>query len=151
MLKGLGRGCLIGLGIIIVISVLGALFGGNKGATSSPAATVLGKTTAPPTQPQAPEPPPLPTLTPIAQPTDAPAAPVPTAAPAADATPAPAAPAVAPGSDSYPCAVGQLKGNRDSKIYHAPGGASYARTQENVACFDTAAEAEAAGYRAAKN
>jgi hypothetical protein len=52
--------------------------------------------------------------------------------------------------DSAPCAVGQVKGNDTTHIFHVPGGQSYARTHANVTCFDTAAEAIAAGYRAAK-
>jgi hypothetical protein len=52
--------------------------------------------------------------------------------------------------DSAPCAVGQYKANRNSHIFHAPGQLAYARTNANVACFDTAVEAIAAGYRAAK-
>lgn len=51
----------------------------------------------------------------------------------------------------WPCEKGQIKGNRNSDIYHIPTGRSYAKTFKNVQCFDTAAEAEAAGYRAAKN
>lgn len=49
--------------------------------------------------------------------------------------------------DSSPCAVGQIKGNRNSKIYHTPGQRDYAKTKLNVQCFDTEAEALAAGYR----
>lgn len=52
--------------------------------------------------------------------------------------------------DSFPCKEGQIKGNRDSNIYHAPGQASYAQTQSNVACFDTEADAQAAGYTRAQ-
>ena len=49
--------------------------------------------------------------------------------------------------ESSPCAVGQIKGNRNSKIYHTPGQRDYAKTKSNVQCFDTEAEAQAAGYR----
>lgn len=49
--------------------------------------------------------------------------------------------------DSSPCTVGQIKGNRNSKIYHTPGQRDYAKTKLNVQCFDTEAEALAAGYR----
>ncbi|MHB1158792.1 MAG: sunset domain-containing protein [Chloroflexota bacterium] len=52
-------------------------------------------------------------------------------------------------SDSYPCRPGQIKGNRDSMIYHVPGGQSYDRTRKNVRCFDTEAEAAGEGYRRA--
>lgn len=51
----------------------------------------------------------------------------------------------------WPCKEGQIKGNRNSGIYHTPQGRSYAKTYKSVQCFDTAAQAEAAGYRAAKN
>lgn len=55
-----------------------------------------------------------------------------------------------PDVGAAPCEPGQIKGNRNSKIYHSPGQRDYAKTQANVACFDTAGEAQAAGYRAAK-
>ena len=51
----------------------------------------------------------------------------------------------------YPCHEGQIKGNNTSKIYHVPTGRSYNKTFKDVTCFTTAAEAEAAGFRAAKN
>jgi uncharacterized protein YraI len=50
----------------------------------------------------------------------------------------------------WPCTEGQIKGNRDSMIYHSPGGSFYAKTYEGVECFNTAGEAEVAGYRASK-
>ena len=50
---------------------------------------------------------------------------------------------------SAPCAAGQIKGNRNSGIYHSPGQRDYERTKVNVWCFDTADEAERAGFRAA--
>lgn len=82
--------------------------------------------------------------------------PLPPTAPAAP--PTPAAPAVVPGTifgeevspPWWPCQPGQLKGNDDSKIYHSPEGSFYAKTFEGVTCFNTASEAEAAGYRASK-
>jgi len=49
-----------------------------------------------------------------------------------------------------PCQPGQIKGNRNSDIYHAPGQRDYERTYANVQCFDTEAEAQAAGYRRAQ-
>jgi len=51
----------------------------------------------------------------------------------------------------YPCQERQIKGNKNSKIYHIPTGDFYAKTFQNVTCFNTAAEAEAAGFRAARN
>jgi NAD(P) transhydrogenase subunit alpha len=43
-----------------------------------------------------------------------------------------------------------IKGNASSQIYHEPGGGSYEQTIPEF-CFATAADAEAAGYRAARN
>lgn len=51
---------------------------------------------------------------------------------------------------AYPCKPGQYKGNQNSGIYHAPGQRDYEKTQTDVACFDTMAEAEAAGFRIAE-
>lgn len=90
----------------------------------------------------------------------------PTAEPAATEEPAAAQPVVAAAAppvfatrtprpitaaDAQPCQLGQIKGNRNSKIFHVPGGGSYAQTKANVICFETEAEAEAAGYRKARN
>lgn len=52
----------------------------------------------------------------------------------------------------WPCQQGQIKGNQNSKsrIFHVPGQRDYARTFKSVECFDTEAEAIAAGYRKAK-
>lgn len=47
----------------------------------------------------------------------------------------------------YPCKEGEIKGSQDSKIYHVPSGAFYARTFDGVQCFANAADAQAAGYR----
>lgn len=50
--------------------------------------------------------------------------------------------------------TGELKiiGNKNSKVYHLPGCASYTRVSEkNQVKFDSAAEAEKAGYRLAGN
>jgi hypothetical protein len=49
-----------------------------------------------------------------------------------------------------PCQPRQIKGNANSMIYHMPGQRDYGRTKSNVVCFNTAAEAEAAGYRVAE-
>jgi hypothetical protein len=46
--------------------------------------------------------------------------------------------------DGYP-----IKANTSSKIFHVPGGRSYARTVPER-CYATADDAEADGYRAAK-
>ena len=58
----------------------------------------------------------------------------------------PTAAAVAPAGDSFPCQPGQIKANIESNKYHVPSGQSYARTVKSVICFDTAQEAEAAGF-----
>lgn len=50
----------------------------------------------------------------------------------------------------WPCQQGQIKGNLNSMIYHVPGGQSYAKTYQDVQCFNTEAEAQAAGFRRAK-
>jgi endonuclease YncB( thermonuclease family) len=48
--------------------------------------------------------------------------------------------------------TGPIIGNRNSRIYHAPGCRDYDRVAErNRVYFQTPAEAEAAGYRMAKN
>jgi len=49
-----------------------------------------------------------------------------------------------------PCARGQIKANTESMIYHTPGGSFYTRTYRHVYCFNSAGEAEAAGYRRAE-
>ncbi len=50
-----------------------------------------------------------------------------------------------------PCRPGQIKGNRNSRIYHPPTDQHYARTYANVQCFDTEADAAAAGFRRARH
>jgi hypothetical protein len=84
--------------------------------------------------------------------------PVPTAtrAPTRVPTPRPAAtptrtPRPLTAEDASPCEIGQIKGNRDSKIYHVPTGSSYARTKNKVECFASEGDAQAAGYRRARN
>lgn len=44
---------------------------------------------------------------------------------------------------------GKIKGS-SSHIYHLPGDAFYAKTTHPIACFDTEAEAQAAGFRKSK-
>ena len=48
-----------------------------------------------------------------------------------------------------PCRTGQVKASRDSGIYYALGHQDYVRTTVNVTCYDTPADAEAAGFRRA--
>ena len=62
--------------------------------------------------------------------------------------PANAAPWV-PAVDGACPASHPIKANANSRIYHVPGGRSYARTQAER-CYAEAADAEADGYRAAK-
>ncbi len=51
-----------------------------------------------------------------------------------------------------PAIGGEIQGNRNSKIYHLPGCASYDKTAErNRVLFTTEAEAAAAGFRRARN
>ena len=55
------------------------------------------------------------------------------------------------GNGDVECPPGYpIKGNASSQIFHEPAGASYDRTIPEL-CFATAADAEAAGYRAAKS
>ncbi|HZT09108.1 MAG TPA: hypothetical protein VFC51_18960 [Chloroflexota bacterium] len=80
------------------------------------------------------------TAEPTPSPTRAPTAPSPTR------TPKPLT-----AEDAAPCSIGQIKGNVSSKIYHVPTGGSYARTKNKVECFDNESDAQAAGYRRARN
>ena len=76
----------------------------------------------------------------------------PVIAPAATSSspkPGQASPTAAPSPVSASCKPGQIKGNRNSKIYHLPGQRDYDKTTANVECFNTEAEAQKAGYRKA--
>lgn len=53
-------------------------------------------------------------------------------------------------SDAKPCAVGQVKGNTKSMIYHVEGQRDYAKTKKSVKCFVNEVAAKKAGYRKAK-
>lgn len=134
--------------------------------TAQPEPTAAPSATARPTQAPTAPPTQAPTVKATAEPTVRPtvkAIQAPTAAPAPKPTVAPPAPAPAPTAAPpvhrdpvftnnevdppwWPCLEGQIKGNRDSKKYHVPGGQFYARTYEGVDCFDSAAAAEAAGF-----
>lgn len=47
---------------------------------------------------------------------------------------------------------GKIIGNKNSKIYHIPGGGSYGKiSEENRVYFATEADAQKAGYRKARN
>lgn len=76
----------------------------------------------------------------------------PAQAPTARAVPV-AAPATVPAEAATPAlATGEIIGNKNSKIYHRPNCPGYKSVSEkNQVRFKNVAEAEAAGYRAAKN
>ncbi len=72
------------------------------------------------------------------------------AAPTPEMTAAAAEKVVTPAAS--PAIGGEIQGNRNSKIYHLPGCASYDKTAErNRVLFTTEAEAAAAGFRRARN
>ncbi|HEX8922293.1 MAG TPA: Ada metal-binding domain-containing protein, partial [Pyrinomonadaceae bacterium] len=73
-------------------------------------------------------------------------------APTAKAEPV-AAPAIVPTTATPPVAsTGEIIGNKNSKIYHRPNCPGYKSVSEkNQVRFKSVEEAEAAGYRAAKN
>jgi outer membrane biosynthesis protein TonB len=119
-------------------------------ATGAPTALPTAEpTSVPPTDTPLPSPTPEPP-TAMPEPTDTP---IPATEPPAQVAAAPAPQAPIPTAvdvGACPCQPGQIKGNRNSGIYHAPGQRDYAKTQANVECFDTEAAAQAAGYRRAK-
>ena len=47
--------------------------------------------------------------------------------------------------------TGKIVGNRNSHIYHVPGQAGYRMNSANAIYFNSEAEAQAAGYRKAKD
>ncbi len=53
-------------------------------------------------------------------------------------------------AQAYPCQVGQIKGNNNSKIYHFKGQQYYPATRSNVTCYNSEEEAQKAGFRKAK-
>jgi hypothetical protein len=58
----------------------------------------------------------------------------------------------APGVKPAATAIGPIIGNRNSKIYHLPNCPDYSKLSErNRVPFKTEAEAQAAGYREARN
>lgn len=84
--------------------------------------------------------------------------PAPTAAPLPTAVPTPSGPVYTQEGPSrrrvdpawWPCSQGQIKGNNNSRIYHAPGMRDYAYTFSNVTCFRSEADAVNAGFRRAQ-
>jgi len=64
----------------------------------------------------------------------------------------PIKPTKAPGSKPPTTATGPIAGNRSSKIYHLPNCPDYSKVSErNRVLFKTEAEAQAAGYRKARD
>jgi hypothetical protein len=60
--------------------------------------------------------------------------------------------AKAPGAKPTTTATGPIIGNRNSKIYHLPNCPDFSKVSErNRVPFKTEAEAQAAGYRKARN
>lgn len=111
----------------------------------------------PPPAPETPTPTPVPSPAPVIKapaPVVKPPAPAPEPGPVAE-EPAPAPAPVAAVPDTSSC---DIKGNiskDDEKIYHVPGGRSYNVTKIDLSkgerMFCSTAEAEAAGWRAAKD
>ena len=135
----------------------------SPSATPTAAATpTTAPTEPPPTATSAPTSMPA-AVAPTTAPT-APPAPEPTATPVPPPPEPPQAPAAAPSEPRYtgegqdqsvdppywPCQPGQIKGNINSGKYHVPDGRYYAKTFKNVQCFNSEAEAQAAGYVRAK-
>jgi endonuclease YncB( thermonuclease family)/methylphosphotriester-DNA--protein-cysteine methyltransferase len=80
------------------------------------------------------------------------ATPAPSQAPTAQAAPVAAPASVAAISTTTAVTTGEIIGNKNSKIYHRPDCPGYNGVSEkNQVKFKTVAEAEAAGYRVAKN
>jgi outer membrane biosynthesis protein TonB len=154
------------LGLLAASLLVGCAAGASTAQATSPTVEALNAqvaslnqqiaqlqptaTTAPTLQPT-----PEPTVKPTDEPTETPE-PEPTIEPTATPPPEPRifptrTPRPITASDAAPCALGQIKGNKSSKIYHVPGGGSYSQTKANVECFDSEAQAQAAGYRRARN
>lgn len=112
-------------------------------ATQEPTQTPQPSATEQPTRTPEPTWTSLPTLTPIPTLTPFPSFEVPTPRPPGN--PVFTGETVDP--PWWPCIERQIKGNRNSKIYHAPTGRFYDRTYDDVECFNTEEAAEAAGYR----
>ena len=122
--------------------------------TSAPTRTPRPPRNTPTTAPDVEQPAPIePTATveaPAAAQTEVPVVDAPAAAAAAAPAAAAVSGPVAPIGDECPPEA-MIKGNQGTSgwIYHRPGGSSYRRTDPEQ-CFATSADAEAAGYRAAK-
>lgn len=85
---------------------------------------------------------------PVTNPQAATAAPAPFVSPTIQADPV----LSPPNGHSTGLSDGKIIGNKNSKVYHLPGCASYSRVSEkNQVKFETAAEAEKAGYKLAGN
>jgi hypothetical protein len=155
---------LTGLAVTIVwlIAVVSAS-PARPASTSSPAftptvsqesvklvATTIALVSTPTIEPTA-----VPTSLPVIVPTiESPASPTPLPPPLPTLAPTTIRPAAtAPRTvtqSSKPCLSGQVKGNANSNIFHMPGGRDYTKTSANVVCFDSATDAEKAGYKQAE-
>ena len=152
--SGTGGKLVVGCGSLISLPCLCAIFGPLFGQGITPHATTEVPAVASTPEPtDIPKPANTPTPTDTPRPTNTPrptTITLPTSTPAASGPINPVFLGDRVNPPWWPCANGQFKGNRNSGIYHAPWQRDYARTYDNVECFNTAAEAEAAGYRAAK-
>jgi len=157
-----GKGLSISIGIMVLvcactvpISILnntGRAIGVLPTLTPTPAptATPIPTATRVPTETPIPTQTPAPTSTPTDTPTITPSATTDPAIQEATTTARQQAIATARAVSAFPCQPGQIKGNANSDIYHAPGQRDYEKTQENVVCFDSEEAAQQAGYRKAK-
>jgi len=143
------KSLLLGVGLLFMsCCALGAIVNKSKPVTSAkeqiPVATATVKlptaevTKDIPTQ----------TTEPTVQPTETvePTVVVPTATTVVTKESSETQPKATSSGDSYPCADGQIKANTESNKYHVPSGQFYAKTVNNVICYDTAQEAESAGF-----
>lgn len=163
--RGFALGAVI-LGMLIVVG----RFGGTAPAVR-PSASLVDA----PTRTLRPSATPRPTRTPVPTAAERPTAtelptwtPRPTLAPLPSATPRPPGTGFRGGTDAnplffgedrnrtvdppwWPCQEGQVKGNRNSLLYHVPDGRFYDKTFADVECFASGADASAAGYAASSN
>lgn len=152
-----GLGC---TGLLLLLCVCGALTNAGRAVGLLPTVTPRPPTATPaPTETPGPTATPRPTRTPA--PTNTPR-PTRTPPPTATLRPPTATPDPArflavtataearAAARAAPCQPGQIKANRNTGVYHSSIGRYYADVRDNVDCFDTAAEAEAAGYRASE-
>ena len=159
VLGGVVGGCIAISLMFSAVTNVGQRLGMLPTWTAVPPSSTPGPTsTAKPTNTPPPTRTPRPTRAPV--PTNTPA---PTRTPLPTITPRPPGTGFRGGTDAkpvyfgegrsrevdppwWPCKENQVKGNRDSRLYHVPTGTFYNNTFEGIDCFDSAKEAEAAGY-----